>query len=607
MMGKASAYLALGPTNLLRVGAYRLLLKAGIHPVQRLQAKSPVGSFFHETRRVTPQGAIARQTWRSEAIYFGWRRTPLTDRPPNWLANSFRPDVSMDAARPWWEIPDFDPAVGDIKTVWEASRFDWLIAMAQRAALGEATEIQRLNEWLTDWSQVNPPFYGPNWKCGQEASIRLMHLALAAFLLGQLENPAKALVELARIHLARIAPTMSYAIGQQNNHGTSEAAALFIGGAWLERLGIPGARLWHQTGRRWLENRARELIEEDGTFSQYSVTYHRVMLDTYAFAEVWRRYFELPAFSGMLQSRLAAATTWLIQLVDPVNGDVPNIGANDGARILAMSDTDYRDFRPSAQLAAALYLNEKAYTSGHLVDQALIWLAIELPKRNMAAPPSHSFDGGGLHVLRHGRAVAYLRYPRFRFRPSQADALHLDFWVDGVNILRDGGTYSYNVTDNDNRYFGGAASHNLVEFDGRDQMPRLGRFLFGEWLRARSVSLVASEGQMQTAAAGYCDYRSAQHTRRITLGGKSLVCQDTLAGNFQKAVLRWRLIPGAWQLNDRSLTDGRYTLSIEASHPISGISSKSGYESRYYLDKTELPVFEIELSGPNVVKTTISY
>ena len=39
------------------------------------------------------------------------------------------------------------------------------------------------------------------------------------------------------LHLVRIAATLPYAIAQDNNHGTSEAAALFIGGAWLDATG----------------------------------------------------------------------------------------------------------------------------------------------------------------------------------------------------------------------------------------------------------------------------------------------------------------------------------------------------------------------------------
>jgi hypothetical protein len=61
----------------------------------------------------------------------------------------------------------------------------------------------------------------------------------------------------------------------------------------------------------------------------------------------------------------------------------------------------------------------------------------------------------------------------FRFRPSQADALHLDFWLAGSNVLRDAGSYSYNTEPEWLNVFPGHnASHNTVQFDDRDQMPR---------------------------------------------------------------------------------------------------------------------------------------
>ena len=34
--------------------------------------------------------------------------------------------------------------------------------------------------------------------------------------------------------------------------------------------------------------------------------------------------------------------------------------------------------------------------------------------------------------------------PIYKFRPSQADPMHLDLWIDGLNLLKDGGTLSYN-------------------------------------------------------------------------------------------------------------------------------------------------------------------
>ncbi|WP_332639696.1 heparinase II/III family protein [Brevundimonas sp.] len=605
-MTKAAALLALGPLNLARVGAYRLGLKSGLHPVQKLKAEAASGPFFSTPAKPPASGLRARRSWRDASLSFSWFERPL-DGPPDWLANAFDLDARFEDLRPWWTIPDFDPVIGDIKTVWEASRFDWLIAMAQRAAQGDTDELARLNAWLADWGRINPPYLGPNWKCGQEASIRVMHLALAAMILGGWDAPLPGLKALVRLHLRRIAPTMGYALGQQNNHGTSEAAALFIGGSWLERAGEPdGARL-ARIGRRWLEERARVLIEPDGTFSQYSVAYQRVMIDTYSLAEAWRRRLGLPGFSDRLYERLTAAVRWLYELTDATTGDAPNLGANDGARLIALTDTDYRDFRPSVQLAAALLAQARAFSAAGDWDQPLAWLGIDPPATLLPAPRSRSLDDGGLHILRTDRAMAVLNYSRFRFRPSQADALHLDFRLDGINLLRDGGSYSYSGSEAAAAYFSGAKAHNLVEVDGRDQMPRVSRFLFGAWLRAREVAAVRNEGDALTAAAGYRDAWGAEVLREIRLEPSALICRDTVGGRASRAILRWRLAPGDWTLSGGVLSNGSIRLTVESSVPVTRLELIGGEESRYYLKTEPLPVLEVEVSAPCALTTRLTF
>ena len=86
--------------------------------------------------------------------------------------------------------------------------------------------------------------------------------------------------------------TTSYAIGQDNNHGTSEAAALFVGGSWLAVHGDPSAGEIAARGRTMLEERVERLVASDGSFSQYSVNYHRLLLDTLSITEWWRRELE---------------------------------------------------------------------------------------------------------------------------------------------------------------------------------------------------------------------------------------------------------------------------------------------------------------------------
>ncbi|MGE0765725.1 MAG: heparinase II/III-family protein [Hyphomicrobiaceae bacterium] len=583
----------LGPANVVRVAAYRAGLKTGLGRVRRLKAQAPRGPFFPSydgPARAWP----VRQAWRRETTYFGWLDIPFVGGRPDWFRNPLT-GRCVGAERPWWEISDFDAANGDIKTIWEPSRFDWVLAIAQGAASREPGEAARLEDWLGDWCRRNPPYLGPNWKCGQEASIRVMHLAMASLILSQRGAPLPGLRDLLRVHLARIAPTIGYALGQDNNHGTSEAAALFIGGSWLHAAGgVDGAR-WADLGRRLMENRIARLVAPDGSFSQHSLTYHRVLADTLSMAEVWRRARGLPPFSRLFYERAAAAAIWFFTLIEPGSGDGPNLGANDGARLLPLTDTGYRDFRPSVQTAMALFAGRRAYDGEGVWNLPLHCLGIALPQAQAEPPASRQFDDGGYAVLRVEKAMALLRYPRFRFRPSQGDALHVDLWVGGSNVLRDAGTFSYNADRLTLDTFNGTAGHNTVQFDRRDQMPRLGRFLFGEWLKADTVGF---DKVRATAEAGFTDWRGARHHRQIVLEDGRLAVRDHVAGRFSSAVLRWRLVPGDWSLDGQVIRNGAYRLSVRSEAGTVRNEIVHGRESLHYLEQHEVPVLEIEVRAP---------
>lgn len=596
---KLRTYAKLGSSSIARVALYRLAVRSGWHPVQRLRADVAKGPFLRVSQR---RGAIpsANNAWDDAIWRFGWHRSPLSETPLDWFSNPFSEASQPDASRDWWQIPDF--GTGDIKGLWELSRFDWLVAWATKAAGGDKAALHRMNDWLEDWARRNPPYKGPNWKCGQEASIRVMHLVTAAWILDQDKAPESGLVDLLITHLQRIAPTLSYAIGQQNNHGTSEAAALFIGGSFLAEHDWR-AKEWARAGRYWLEERAKALIEPDGSFSQYSVTYHRLMLDSYALAEAWRRRRDLPSFSPSLTDQLAAATRWLDVMIDRQSGDAPNIGANDGAHLLQFCNCDYRDFRPSLQLAAALFEARDVFGDGPWTAP-LRWLLVPdgLPAPQ---PASTTFGDGGYHVLRSGLAMAVMRFPRFRYRPSQADALHVDLWHAGLNLLRDAGSFSYNAEGSE--WFSGTAAHNTIEFDGRNQMPRLSRFLFGDWLESDAVRMVQIDDSGVSAAAAYTDRQGARHHREIALTPTGMTCRDSISGTFRQACLRWRLAPGEWELRGNTVLGDGIALSIEVDGADAVLSLGTTEESRYYQQRIAIPVLSVTVDRATTLTTRMTY
>lgn len=595
---------AIGFRNLARVVAFRAGLRSGLHRVLRVVPERIVPPVFHPPQAPAPEGAVARTNWDAEAKLFGSIRLECGE-PPDWHRSVVTGRRSRDDE--WFRLSDFDADLGDIKGVWELSRCDWAIAFAQRAALGHEAAFARLSHWLADWLEKVPPYRGANWKCGQEASIRVLHFLAAAIVLGQDGEPAEGLLKLVEVHLRRIAPTIAYAVGQDNNHGTSEAAALFCGGSLLASAGVASGEGWCRLGRKWLEDRVRHLIATDGSFSQHSVVYHRMMLNTLSFSETWRRRRDLPPFSDTFLDRARKATWWLRQFVDLQSGEAPNYGANDSSHILAMCDAGSRDFRPSLQWAAAVFCERRAVEGDGPYNQQLRWLGISVPEAVLAAPQRETFDAGGTHVLRAGTAVAYLNYPRFRFRPSQADALHCDLWVAGENILPDAGSFSYNSTEEDLVYFSGTASHNTIQFDQRDQMERLGRFLFADWLKTSEVEPVCQRDDRVTAAAAYRDRQGVSHFRKLTLAGDRLICEDRISGPARQGILRWRCKPGPWRLCGTTLSDGRRTISISSDDPAMAVALKCGEVSHHYASRTSLPVLEIALACPAQVTSEIVF
>ena len=624
LLSYLSTALRLGVSNVARVLFYRICKRAGIYRWLLPRRETiPLGlrvdSLLGAAQPPVPWAnrsilTEADELLKGRANYFSVHAHDIGN-PPNWFLNPFKNKRHPQPTLHWSEITDFNAEAGDIKVVWEMSRFSWALVLTRAWRIsGDARYLSTMRLWMEDWWRCNPPNTGPNWMCGQETSIRLINALLALRLVGLDENVGSGLAVFVEAHCWRIALTTLYAIAQDNNHGTSEAAGLFVGGSWLARFGDGDARYrgqrWAEKGRKLLNGRVRRLVLPDGSFSQHSLTYHRVMLDTLSVAEAWRRHVGEAPFAEDFYERAAAATRWLGAMIDLTSGDGPNLGANDGAHPYRLDASAYRDFRPCLQLASLLFIGSGALESGPW-DESAAWLSV--PAEGQARPwmdnlSSAVFPDGGYVVMRNGTVgQVLLRAPTARFRPAHADALHVDFWWKGKNFLRDGGSYSYADSDVVTTAFASAVGHNTQQFDGRDQMPRLGRFLYGDWLRVIGEPVITTSAEEQSWAGSYTDIWGAQHKRTVTLRAETLSVLDEARGFKRKAVLRWRLAPGNWSQNETGCTSSMGRIRVESSVPIRRMSLESGWESRHYLEKSAVPVLEVEIDqSPAVLTTTVT-
>lgn len=457
-----------------------------------------------------------------------------------------------------YETGQEKPDYVDIKHIWEPARFSWAFTLGRAFLMNQDESYPRLF-WsqFEDFQRINPPYLGPNWMSAQEAALRMLVFVFAHQVFGSspTSTPDRRL-QIARAiadHAHRIPPTLIYARSQNNNHLVSEAVALYTAGLVLPEH--PEAPKWRKLGWRWFNWAVQHQVTPTGTYIQHSTNYHRMLL---AMA-IWMRSlakFQDQDLPVRTIERLAAATCWLQALIDPQTGQVPNLGANDGADIMPVVGSAYADYRPVLHAACVAF----GIREGKPLQAA------DMPR------------------LENATSHAFLRVARFTDRPSHADQLHLDLWWGSENILLDAGTFSYNAHLPWTNALSSTRVHNTLTLSSQDQMTLVTRFLWLNWAQAEVLDTITNEsGQMVGITAQHDGYRRLGyvHRRSVTTFDEGCwVIDDRLlpVGRSRKQkpgtmCLHWLLPDLPWSIQDHTLTlqsqRGTIKLSIRGSDGIS--------------------------------------
>jgi len=395
-----------------------------------------------------------------------------------------------DNKKHWTQIADLSPEAGDIKYVWEKSRFSYLYDIIRYDYHYTQDCGEMVFRDILSWIDNNPVNCGPNYRCSQEISLRLLNWTFA---LHYYKNSA-ALTDavFSRIQYAmywqieHVHKNLDFSkIAVRNNHAITESLALYLIGTLFPDF--PNAATWEKEGKASFETEITYQVYKDGTYLQFSMNYHRVVVQLLTWA-ITLAEKNNDKFVPEVYDRARKSVQFLRTCMVEENGYLPNYGANDGALFFKLSEADYRDYRPQIQ-ALARALNMEAGLN--IAYEDLEWYGVPAEAEDDWKPANgaHSFIEGGYFVIREPETLTFIRCGKHKDRPSQADNLHLDIWYKGENILLDAGSYKYNTDAETMRYFSGTASHNTVMLNGQDQMQKGGRFIWYNWSQAISSSL----------------------------------------------------------------------------------------------------------------------
>jgi len=576
------------------------------------------GLFFPGCRRIDTTTEVigpsardqADRIIRGELLCFSHHWTQFAYPDPDWHREPFS-GKNANKSSHWIDCAEFDRVQGDIKLYWEPSRCAWAFTLGRAyQSTGDEKYGDAFWKLVDSWMTQNPPNRGIHWRCGQEVALRMLALIFGWFVFREAEATTPSRLEKLLVLFAfsaeRIEKSIEYARIQMGNHATSEAAALLSVGLLFPFL--KKASKWKKIGLSVLEDEARLYNWNDGSYTQHSFNYQRLMMHTY----LWSfRLADLNGleFSEKTRDLLRKSVGFIRSVQDERTGRVPNYGPNDGALLLQWNDCDYLDYRPLLN-AFHFYFEQKPLYERGPWDEDVFWLFGE--QSFQSNPDIHhrktrAFEEGGYYVFTSPGSWGMTRCHSYRTRPNQADLLHFDLWWEGINLLRDSGSYSY-FDEQTRLYFVSTRSHNTLEVNGLSQMVKGPRF---QWhsLAHGKVSLFSSGADVDLFEGWHDGYSRCDppvtHRRGIARLGEQLwvVVDDLLGSEVRSAVQYWNLCDADWVPNGDearwrvTTAAGPASLCILCSVPsklrlLRGRQEPEfiGWDSLYYQQKSPSPV-----------------
>ncbi|WP_342388771.1 alginate lyase family protein [Salinicoccus bachuensis] len=466
----------------------------------------------------------------------------------SYVAWNYSPKTRSHAPKDyhWSEISDFNSEFGDIKWIWELSRFTFTYDLA-RAYLytgkdGYAEKFWRLFE---DFIENNPLETGVNYKCSQEMSFRVNAWLFALYhFIDHPSSTEKRVINMVKsiAHYGNhIHKHINFSVeAVKNNHSISEATTLVVIGNTLDFL--PNSNKLFRKGSKILKKEINWQIKSDGSFIQHSHNYHRLVLQNISWYLTSMKSVN-KYISQTIVKKANLSIDYFMNVIS-AKGEVPNYGMNDGSYIMPLTERGYNDYRPVLQ-CLNYQLNNTLLFRDTSVNEILNLfnrtVSVEETDTKEHEPKDVAINHeGGYHTLKHGDFKVHVKSKSYKDRPAQADMNHVEIWWREQCIFCDAGTYSYNDNMGIINYFNGTPSHNTVLINDESQMKKGARFIWYNWSKSKKpeVKRKASEVRIEVELRNYGKYR---HKRSVTIGYNEVVIIDQIVAPSDKDIADFKL------------------------------------------------------------------
>ncbi|WP_161805011.1 heparinase II/III domain-containing protein [Lacinutrix mariniflava] len=397
----------------------------------------------------------------------------------------------------WTTLNLLDNDLGDIKFVWEKSKFTEIQDfMVYDLVTGQSNQQYILDDIL-DWISSNSVNTGPNWACSQEISLRLINwLMFICFYKEELYKnnypELKIIIQSIFDQILHVKENINFSKkAVRNNHAFSELLALYLVGNMFNH--IDEVSKFKKIGHDGFIKEFKFQIFNDGSDNQYSLNYYRTKIQlTSIFIN---QVEDKNKFIQENKNKLEAMVNFFNAVIID-NGQVPNYGANDGSLYFKFNETkEISNFLP--QVGAFVKLIKSSnfrFNNNKLFLDDYLWFENEelhLPQNTENSKDIQYFPDSGYLTVNRNNVFMFIRLGIHKFRPSQSDNTHIDLWKNGKAILLDSGTYSYNIpeVDKEKYDFNLSKFHNVLVINDDSQMKPLMNFILLDWTYVEDIKI----------------------------------------------------------------------------------------------------------------------
>lgn len=411
----------------------------------------------------------------------------------------FRSGFRFDERKAIYDISYGNKPGVNVKVPWELGQMQHLPVFAYHYLLnGDFSAVREFCNEVTDFYISNPPYFGVQWKCTMDASIRTLNLLVGFSFMVQAgaDFPDKFLLMFANMiydHLNFIEDNPEWSSGMRGNHYYSTVCSMLAGSLFAGEDNYYRSMLFASASEFSYETLHQ--FNDDGSNFEGSLPYHfftfemlastLIMLENQS-QQALIRTFEscgstmmqvkdfMPLLTSKLQDKIDAAITFSETFLK--NGKTYNIGDFDSGKFLKLNPSanyiqaENFDNPCNFNYISDLIRQLKSAKGTPLFGERKTRLLTSIPTSTRR---QNVFSDFGIFIHSEKNYSAVLRCgaigQRGKGGHAHNDQLSLCVKIAGRDFLVDPETYTYTSNPEIRNEFRRTEAHNTLIIKGKEQ------------------------------------------------------------------------------------------------------------------------------------------